>query len=123
MFGREVREHPAAGGTSEETDLHEVGFIDVFNGVFFFGDSGGYGFKSNRPAVEILVYQSQYLAVGIVQPQLINTKKCQRLVREGTREGHLVARGLHLGVVAYTLKQSVGDPGGEARSGSNFAKS
>ena len=43
--------HPAAGGTFDKTDLHQIGFDNFLKGADVFRKSGGKGFQANRAAI------------------------------------------------------------------------
>ena len=59
--------HAAPGGALQEAGLDQVGFVDVFQGVFFFTEGRGQGAQAHRAAVVFLQDGEQDLAVHAVQ--------------------------------------------------------
>ena len=63
------------GVRCKKAALHQVGFIDVFQGVFLFAQGRGQGAQAHRPAVVLLQDGEEDLAVHAVEAQLVHVQQ------------------------------------------------
>lgn len=64
----------AAGGAFEETELEEIGFVDVGDRCFFFRGRRGDGAEADRPAGELFDENFQNSPVGGREAELVNAE-------------------------------------------------
>src|SRR3989344_4549069 len=62
----------AARRTFNKTQLHEVRFVHLLDRIFLFRERGSDGFEADGTAVELLYNNGKYIAIGLIQPTLIN---------------------------------------------------
>lgn len=64
-----------ARGTLKKTKLDEVGFVDIFNGRFFFGERGAERVEANGAAAEFFYKDGQERTVGGVETEFVNAEE------------------------------------------------
>ena len=64
----------AAGGSFQETQLHEVGLVDIRDGVRFLADRGGDSVQSHRSAIKLVDDSMQHLVVYLIKSYGVNLK-------------------------------------------------
>ena len=95
------------GSAGEETELDQVGLVDIHDGVGVLGDGRGERVETDGTAVESLDQGAQQVAVVFVESQFVNAEAVQGLVRDLPGD---CAVGADFGVVAHAAQQAVGDP-------------
>ncbi len=111
------RNHAATGGALEHADLHEVGFVDVFDGSGFFGAQGGQGGEADGAAGVMLDDGGEELAVGIVEAEVVDFEEMEGIAGIAAGDGVDV---FDLGVVADAFEEPIGDARGEAAAGGDL---
>ena len=98
----------ASRGAVEEADLDEEGFVDLFEGVLFFGQRGRQGVEADGASVVFLDDGAEEAAVELVEAVGIDFKHF-----EGGHGGGAVdlAGCANLGVIADAAEEAVGDAG------------
>src|SRR6185437_16954409 len=96
----------AAGGAVEEADLDEEGFVDFFEGVFFFGECGGKRVQAYGATVIFLDDGAEQAAVEFVEAVRVDLEQCECGLRGGAID---LSLGADLGIVADAAEQAVGD--------------
>lgn len=86
MLVGEGRGHAALRGAFHETDLDEVGFVNLFQGLALFTNGHGERGKAHGAPAEFLDDGVDDQAIHVVKAQFVNAEQLQRGV------GHL-ARG------------------------------
>src|ERR1700729_2996364 len=83
MFVGERGGDAAAGRAIEKAELHEVGLVDFFDGVFFFAERGGERVEADGAAGIFLDDGEHEVAVGVVEAVLVDAQHVQRVARDG----------------------------------------
>ena len=100
--------HSATGCAGQETFPNQKRLVDVFDRFGLLAHGDGQRRQPHRPTTKALTDDLQHRAVDFVETQTIDAKHPQRFVGNGGRHCPTVA---HLGKVAHTAQQPVGDAG------------
>ena len=118
MLVSQIGGYPASRRSLNKADLHQIRFIDVFQGRYFLGNGVGQGFHADRSALESFDDAAYVALVDIVQSQLVDLQAVQR------QRSYLVVYDAvlieDLGKVPYPSEQAVGDTRGPTASGRQF---
>src|SRR5262245_12446835 len=106
MFVRELSRDAAAGRALEKTDLEEIRFVNIFDGVNFLAQNGGDRIHANRPPAEAFDDGAEKLSIDVVEAVFIHIEKLQRIERD--RRGNF-AVAFNVGIIANSLQQAVRD--------------
>ena len=68
----------AAGGSVEEANLNEEGFVDLLQRVLLLGQGGGECVEADRPAVVLLDDGAQQAAVEFVEAVSVDLEQAER---------------------------------------------
>ena len=98
----------AARGAGEETELDEIGFVDVLDGLDLLSGDGGERLDADRTAFEFLRDGGEDVPVGRFETNLIYLEERERLARDG-RGNFLVS--VYLGEIADAFQESVATRG------------
>ena len=69
MVVSQCRDAAASGSTGQEAQLHEIGFIYIFQGYGFFANGGSLRFQTHGAAAIVLNDGGEHPAVDVVQSQ------------------------------------------------------
>src|SRR6202521_258393 len=117
IFVRAMRGDAAARGAVDHADLHEVGLVHLFDGVFFFGEHGGQRSQADWPARIFIEQRDHQFAVHFVQAALVDAQHLQRFLRDRARD---TARRAHFRKIARAPQQSVRDARRAAAAARDF---
>src|SRR4051794_36471423 len=101
-----------AGCALEESVLDEERLVDFLERARILADSSGDSAHSDRSAVELLDDGLEDARVHVVEPELIDLEKLQCIGGDFSID---LPAGPHLGEVADSSQQSIGDARGAAR--------
>ena len=107
---------PPSWGANEKSELYEIRFVDVFDGLSLFAGDGSDGLDASRTAVELLRDGSDDIAIGRLEADLVDFKKRERFA--GDFLGDALAT-VYLGKITHPLEEAVRDARGFAASGSD----
>src|SRR5690348_4381074 len=96
----------ASRGAVEESALNEEGFVDLFEGVLFFGKGGGEGVEADWASIVFLDDGHQQAAVEFVESVGVDFKHFEGVFGGGAVD---FSRAAHLSVVANAAQQAVGN--------------
>src|ERR671936_1570562 len=105
----EVGNHPAARRALDEAELEEVRLVDVLDRLLLLAEGDRERGEPDRPAAELDRDRFEQVAVGALEADPVDLVELERLERDVERDRALVA---HLGDVADTAQDPVGDAGG-----------
>jgi hypothetical protein len=98
--------HAATGRAIEHADLHEVGLVDFFDGVFFLAQRGGERAQAYG-TTGILVQQSDHqVAVDFIEAVFIDAEHVQGFSSDFAGDA---AAGANLGEITRAPKKAIGD--------------
>src|SRR5207302_8541761 len=106
IFVRAWSGHAPARRAVDHADLHEIGLVHFFDGVFLFGERRGKRAEANRAAAVLVEQRQHQVAVHFVEAIFIHAEHLQRFLGHGARDA---ACGAHFREVARTAQQPVGD--------------
>src|SRR5262250_2018039 len=117
MLIGQLRGCPAPGGTVQEPNLNEEGFVDLFDCVGFFCQRGGKRIYAHWTALILLNNGQQKFAIDFVETVLIHFQHLQR----GLRSRQVDFPGAtHLSIIAYPAKKPVRDTRSSPGAAGNF---
>src|SRR5438128_1827600 len=103
--------------TRNETQLQQVGLIDVFNCLRVFAGAGCKGIQANGTAGKLLNNGEQEITVRLVEANLVNLQRVQG------RFSYIPGNdpiGFYLRVVTHALEQAIDDTRGAAGATGDF---
>src|SRR6266567_1191457 len=106
-----------ARGAVDQADLHEVGLVHLFDGVFFFGEHGGEGAEADGAAGILVQQRKHQVAVHFVEALRVHTQHLQCFLRHRARD---TARRAHFRKIARAPQQAVGDARRSAAAARDF---
>ena len=111
--------HAPAWGTHDESEAHEERLAHRFHGFGFFRYRHCQGVQPHRPAPEPFQQRQHDRLVEPIQAQFVDVVQFQRCAGpcQINRTG-----AMHLGVVAHSAQQPVGDTWGAPRATGNFGR-
>lgn len=109
MFVTFRSDDASARSSGDETELDQVGFVDVLNRLFFFADDRGDRTYAGRSAAEFFDDSSEHVTVGRFEAKRIDFEETECLT--GRSSINLVF-AVDLSVVADALQDAVGDARG-----------
>ncbi len=98
--------HAAAGGAVDEADLHEVGLVHFFDGVFFFAEGGGEGADADGAATVFVDEGEHEVTVDLVEATFVDAEHGEGFLGDGAGDA---AGGAHFGEIAGAAQQAIGD--------------
>ncbi len=95
-------------GTFQETLFYQERFIDFLYGAGIFAQSGGNGGQSHRAAFELVNDGAEYLIIYLIQTVLVDIQCFECKLGDFRIDA---SRTFHLGKIAYTTEQGIGNTG------------
>mgnify|MGYP007026568537 CR=1 FL=1 len=77
----------AAGGAGEESQLNEVGLVDVFDRLAFLARCGGYRLDADGTAAELVDHGREDMSVGRFESEAVDFEEGERFFRDRFRDG------------------------------------
>ena len=106
MLVGKLRHLTPAGGTFQETLFYQERFIDFLYRTCIFAQSSGDGSQSHRTAFELVDDGTEYLIVYLVQTILVDIQSLKGKLCDFRVNA---PRTFHLGKIAYTPQQCIGN--------------
>src|SRR5262245_43155478 len=96
----------AARGAIEESDLHQVRLVKLFDGVPLLAQGRGDGIDADRTPVELFLDRQQYLPVEAVEPVAIHLQTLQVALGDDIGDRSIL---FDLGEVSDPSEEPIGD--------------
>src|SRR5260370_13159539 len=106
MLIRELGSHPPPRSAVQKANLNQEGLVNFFDGVGLLGQRGAQRVQPNGPSLVLLDDGEQQFAVDFVEAVAVHFQHAERGLGGRQIDG---AGSPHLGVVAHTAQQAVGD--------------
>ena|ERR1700680_3084605 len=100
------RGHAAALGAVNQPNLHEVGLVDFFDSIFFFGEGGGERAEAYRSPGILIEKRKHQVTVDFVKTAFVYAEHSQGFLRDGSSDA---ACGTHFGKITGAAEETVGD--------------
>src|SRR5579864_5697869 len=117
IFERPIGADAAARRAVDETELHEVRFVDFLNGVSFFVDGSGDGVHAHRPAAVLFKQRQHDLLVNFIETETVHFEQVERTGGDPQID---VPLGADLSVIADAAQQAVGNAGRATAASGDF---
>ncbi len=108
MLVSQLRHHPSTRSTFDEALHDEEWLVYLFHRSGILTDGGSYRGDAHRTSTELVDDGQQDAVVYFVQSVLVDVQCLQRYLGDVRIN---LSRTLHLGEVAYTAQQGIGDTG------------
>src|SRR6266702_3677898 len=109
--------HAPARGAVDQADLHEVGLVHLFDGVFFFGEHGGERAEADGAAGIFIEQREHEIAVHFVEALGVDAQHLQGFLRDRARDAPGRA---HFRKIARAAQQAIGDARRAAAAARDF---
>ncbi len=117
MIVGQASDHPSPGRTVEKSDLDQIRFIDIFDGVFFFTDGRRNGVDADRATPKFFDDRQEQLTIDLIESETIDIGQIQTVTGDLEIDAAL---GPHLGEIQHTTHETVGDARRAATPEGNF---
>lgn len=106
MLVGKLRHLTPTGGTFQETLFYQERFIDFLYRAGIFAQSGGNGGQSHRAAFELVNDGAEYLIIYLIQTVFVDIQGFEGKLCDFRID---TPRTFHLGKIAYTPQQCIGN--------------
>jgi hypothetical protein len=87
--------YAAAAGAVDHADLHQVGFVHFFDGVFFFAKGGGEGAYANGATAVFIDEGEHQVAIDFVEAVFVYAEHGQGFLGYGASDAAVIRRARH----------------------------